>query len=122
MLSEMTSRQVSEWQIITRDYEPIDSTWMIEYVAQIHELLQYLIDINIRVNSEKNSKGFPVKPLPRPYPMEKDKPKELTPAERAKRQQEIDRFNETLEERNRKRGWSIEDVQARMKEKGLLMK
>lgn len=122
MLSEMTSRQVSEWQIITRDYEPIDSTWMTEYVAQIHELLQHLVDITIRANSGDGKSGFKFQSVPRPYPVEKEKPKELTPEEKAKRQAEIDRFNETLAERNRKRGYSIEDVQERMRERGLLMK
>jgi len=64
LLQTMSSRELSEWRAYERFYGPVDRSYDSEMLAQIHELLQVLIQVTVRVNG---GEGWEPKPVPRPW-------------------------------------------------------
>ena len=109
VLEKHTSRELEEWMAYERVVGPVDSSWDQEVLAQIHELIQFQLDVTLRANGVK--KGWKVEPPRRPWDQEQptgDAPVQTEEQKQAAREE----FQRTLEERNRRRGITNESVQA----------
>jgi|SRR5690606_3324518 len=111
LLARTSSYELSEWQVYEQVEGRVDNRWEQETLRDVHLLLQHLLDVTLRANGSK--KGWKAEPIPPAY-------EDTTPRKKAPERDpavvaaEREKFRKSLEERNRRRGWTSQSIQESM--------